>query len=140
MTRQRSGMFSASLRAHGVKGIVIGDVTEEWYLYSIAHLISSPKDILPNLNRYLPDVVSRRLFDKIKWSARLRDLEGSVAERLFGEVLSTGQVYLPGRILARDLLASGFPVLRYEIRWTPEEVRPLGKAFVTSSDLKLNLK
>lgn len=139
MTRQRSGTFSASLRAHGVKGIVIGDVTEEWYLYSIAHPISSPKDILPNLNRYFPDVVSRKLFDKIKRSARFKDREGSVAERLFGEVLSTGQVYLPGRILARDLLASGFPVLRYEIRWTPEEVRPLGKiVFVVSSDLKLN--
>lgn len=141
MTRQRSGMFSASLRAHGVKGIVIGDLTEEWYLYSIAHPISSPKDILPNLNRYLPEDVSRKLFDKIKRSARFRDREGNVAERLFGEVLSTGQVYLPGRILARDLLTNGFPVLRYEIRWTPEEVRPLGEiVFVISSDLKLNLK
>ena len=127
MARQRSGMFSASLRAHGVKGIVMGDLTEEWYLYSIAHPISSPKDILPNLSRYFPDDVSRKLLNRIERLARFKDEEDNVTIRLFGEVLSTGQVYLPGRILARDLLASGFPVLRYEIRWTPEEARPFGK-------------
>ena len=31
------------------------------------------------------------------------------------------------RLLARDLLKAGFPVLRYEIRWTPEQVRPFGE-------------
>ncbi|KAF5361734.1 hypothetical protein D9756_002143 [Leucocoprinus leucothites] len=72
MVRQRSGAFSASLRAHGVKGIIIGDLMEEWYLYSIAHPISSTEDILPNLNRYFPDVVSRNLLDRIGGSVAMR--------------------------------------------------------------------
>ncbi|KXN88001.1 hypothetical protein AN958_07813 [Leucoagaricus sp. SymC.cos] len=133
MARQRSGAFSASLRAHGIKGIITGDLTEEWYLYSIAHPISSPRDILPNLNRYFPDNVSKKLFERVgelfHWDGR--GVGGSddittPAVRLFGEVLSAGQVYLPGRILARDLVANGFPVVRYEIRWAPEAIRPLG--------------
>ena len=41
--------------------------------------------------------------------------------------ISDGQVRLPIRLLARDLHASEFPVLRYEIRWTPEQGRPKGK-------------
>jgi hypothetical protein len=51
----------------------------------------------------------------------------SEVERLFGQILSDGQVHLPVRLLARDLCNAGFPVLRYEIRWTPEQTRPKGK-------------
>jgi hypothetical protein len=40
---------------------------------------------------------------------------GQEAQRLYGEILSCGQVHLPVRLLARDLQATGFPVLRYEI-------------------------
>lgn len=124
MARQRSGAFSSSLKEHGVKGVVIGELTEEWYLYSIAHPISSPRDILPNLGRYFPDDTSKNLL------AKFRELGEGASEaeviKLFGEVLSAGQVYLPVRLFVRDLVDNGFPVVRYQIRWTPEEVRPLG--------------
>jgi hypothetical protein len=130
MARQRSGAFSNSLKAHGVKAIITGDLMEEWYLYSIAHPISAPGDILSNLNRYFPDQVSRKLLEKMTGSQNEKDTEKDVdAVKLFGEVLSVGQVYLPGRILVRDLMASGFPVVRYNIRWTPEEIRPSGITF-----------
>jgi len=46
--------------------------------------------------------------------------------KLFGDVLSAGQVDLPVRIFVRDMMASGFPVVRYQIRWTPGGVRPHG--------------
>jgi len=37
-----------------------------------------------------------------------------------------GQIHIPIRLLHRDLAKNGFPILRYQIRWTPEQRRPLG--------------
>ncbi|KAF8997843.1 carboxylesterase [Cyathus striatus] len=125
MERQRSGDFARGLIEHGVKSIVVGDLTEEWYLYSIAHPIHSTIDIIPNLERYFTQETVQRLVEK--YDKRIPDdAPPKEAERLFGELLSCLQVHLPVRILARDLIASGFPVLRYEIRWTPEQSRSEG--------------
>jgi len=51
--------------------------------------------------------------------------------RFFGRIASDMQVHVPVRMFARDLIKSGFPVLRYSIRWTPEQVRELYKGYVT---------
>ena len=126
MVWQRSGELGRGLLAHGVKCVVIGDLTEEWYLYSIAHPIEGPQDILPNLERYFPTDVARNLIKEFR--PPLADPED--AEKLFGEILSCGQVHLPIRIFAKDMAASGFPVVRYEIRWTPEQNRTAGKVTV----------
>ena len=126
MAWQRSGELGRELLAHGVKCVVIGDLTEEWYLYSIAHPIKGPQDILPNLERYFPTDVARNLIKEFQPRAPLADLEEAV--KLFGEILSCGQVHLPVRMFAKDMAASGFPVLRYEIRWTPEQSRTAGES------------
>ena len=126
MAWQRSGELGRGLLAHGVKCVVIGDLTEEWYLYSIAHPIEGPQDILPNLERYFPTNVATNLIKEFR--PPLEDPEEAV--KLFGEILSCGQVHLPVRIFAKDMAASGFPVLRYEIRWTPEQNRTAGKVTV----------
>jgi len=124
MEWQRSGSFAAALKKKGVKSIVVGDLKEEWYLYSIAHPIKSYQDIKLNLERYYQvDMVEKSLELYRKPS---EDDGEEEFVKLFGEVLSEGQVHLPVRLLARDLVNAGFPVLRYEIRWTPEQVRPLG--------------
>ncbi|KAF9563588.1 carboxylesterase [Agrocybe pediades] len=124
MEWQHSGLFARALKEHGVRSIVVGDLTEEWYLYSIAHPIRTPRDILPNLKRYFPTNVARKMIDAFP---RLSDGAGSnECVRLYGDIMSCGQVHLPVRLMARDLEASGFPVLRYEIRWTPEQHRPFG--------------
>lgn len=34
------------------------------------------------------------------------------------------KVHLPVRLLHRDLKKHGFPVLRYQIQWTPPQTRP----------------
>jgi len=125
MEWQRSGAFARGLKAHGVRSIVIGDLTEEWYLYSIAHPISSPKDILPNLERYFPIDVAEKMVNAFPGLPNNAGSQEST--RLYGDIMSCGQVHLPVRLLASDLEASGFPVLRYEIRWTPEQHRPLGE-------------
>ncbi|KAJ7089749.1 Alpha/Beta hydrolase protein [Mycena belliarum] len=123
MTWQRTG-FADSLREKGVKSILIGDLTEEWYLYSIAHPISTPMDIVPNLERYYDKNMVAKLVQHYR---SLPDNATSAAsQRLFGEILSESQVHLPVRIFVRDLHEAGFPVLRYEIRWTPEQLRPEG--------------
>ena len=128
MTWQRSGEFAKGLKRAGVRSIVVGDLTEEWYLYAIAHPISSSIDIRRNLERYYErDLVEKML----EGGGSL--LPDEQAERRFGILLSNGQVHLPVRLLARDLHASGFPVLRYEIRWTPEQGRPKGEYSAPSS-------
>ncbi|KAG5635145.1 hypothetical protein H0H81_012296 [Sphagnurus paluster] len=124
MAWQRSGGLARGLREHGVRSIVVGDLSEEWYLYSIAHPISTPADIAPNLRRYFPqDMVDGCLnaWRKIPDDAGTED-----SQRLYGEILSCGQVHLPIRLLAEDLHAAGFPVLRYAIDWTPLQNRVEG--------------
>ncbi|KAF7770883.1 hypothetical protein Agabi119p4_6857 [Agaricus bisporus var. burnettii] len=122
MERQRSGALASSLKPHGVTGVMLDDVIDEWYLYVFAHPINSHDDILPHLDGYLPDDVNKKLLEKISaWGE-----EGGDPLKLFGEVLGTGQVRLPARIFARDMIKHGFSVLRYTMKWTPENVRPCG--------------
>lgn len=131
MTWQRSGEFARALRAKGVKSIAVGDLTEEWYLYSIAHPIRTKADVVENLDRYYPAHLVQRILEQYAWPSK-----GGL-ERLFGEVLSDGQVHVPVRMLHRDLARVGFPVLRYEIRWTPEQLRPPGGERVSYAVLRL---
>ncbi|KIM90266.1 hypothetical protein PILCRDRAFT_177691 [Piloderma croceum F 1598] len=102
MTWQRSGGFAKALWDKGVRSVIVGDLTEEWYLYSIAHPLTSPKDIVPNLGKYYPDDVVQRMMRMYKTLSG--DATVPEIERFFGEMLSDG----------------------YEIRWTPEQMRPKG--------------
>lgn len=125
MTWQRSGEFGRKLREKGVKSVVVGHVSEEWYLCSISNPINSPADIVPNLLRYYPQSVVDAL---ISMHPTLPDTATpEESQRLFGDILGDGQVHIPTRLLARDLQLVDFPVLRYEIRWTPEQLRPKGR-------------
>ena len=124
MEWQKSGGLARGLKARGVRAVVIGDLTEEWFLYSIAHPIRGPQDVLPNLERYFPTDVAKQMieiFPKLPPSA-----DTEAAAKLYGDIMSCGQVHLPVRMFARDMEMNGFPVIRYEIRWTPEQYRPLG--------------
>ncbi|EMD35663.1 hypothetical protein CERSUDRAFT_157551 [Gelatoporia subvermispora B] len=124
MAWQRSGAFARALRKRGVRSIAVGDLTEEWYLYSIAHPVRRMRDIELNMERYYQEEVVHAmmaLYRRVPDGAPPEDFA-----RLFGEMLSEGQVHLPVRLLARDLTTAGFPVVRYQIRWTPEQLRPLG--------------
>ena len=125
MAWQRTGELGRGLLAHGVKCVVIGDLTEEWYLYSIAHPIERYRDILPNLERYFPIDIARNLIKEFPLLSENADRKDAV--KLYGEIMSCGQVHLPIRMFAKDMAASGFPVLRYEIRWTPEQNRTAGR-------------
>jgi carboxylesterase type B len=124
MAWQRSG-FAQSLRDKGITSILVGDLTNEWYLYSIAHPINSPNDIVPNLERYYPSDVVVKLVQQ--YDTLPENSTSEAAQKLFGEILSDSQVHLPVRILVRDLHDAGFPILRYEIRWAPQKMRPEGK-------------
>lgn len=122
MEWQRSGQFARALKARGVRSIVVGDLTEEWYLYSIAHGdIHSMEEVKSNLHRYYP----KDFVDKVMklWRTIPEGSPPADFMRVFGEISSTAQVHCPVRILARDLVNAGFPVLRYEIAWTPEQMR-----------------
>lgn len=125
MVWQRNGGLANGLRRVGVESIIVGDLKEEWYLYAIAHPISSAADVRENLLRYYP--VSRtdallRLYSPLSDNTSQQE-----CFTRFGQVLSDCQVHLPVRLLARDLIANNYPVLRYEIRWAPEAVRKMTK-------------
>jgi hypothetical protein len=126
MVWQRTGGLAAGLKRVGVDSIVVGDLSEEWYLYAIAHPITCPTNVRENLLRYYP---SHRVDDLLKlYQPPLSD-KSSQEEcfKRFGEALSAGQVHVPVRVLARDLKAANYPVLRYAIHWTPPSVRTLAK-------------
>ncbi|OSD05090.1 carboxylesterase [Trametes coccinea BRFM310] len=122
MAWQRSGDFARGLKAHGVEAVVVGDLTEEWYIYSLSHPVSSMGDIIVNLERYYREDVVHQM---VELYGRTPTDPDEVKE-VFGRLLAEGQVHLPVRLLARDLINAGFPVVRYEIAWTPEQVRPFG--------------
>ncbi|KAH7890931.1 Alpha/Beta hydrolase protein [Phlebopus sp. FC_14] len=124
MTWQRTGDLANKLRDKGVKNIAIGDLSEEWYLYAIAHPIHGPDDVFPNITRYYPLPIVEGLVKQYRTLPSTASAEE--AERLIGEILSDGQVYIPVRMFMRDFQQVGFPVFRYEIRWTPEQLRPKG--------------
>lgn len=131
MDWQRTGGLARGLAAHGVRSVVVGDLTEEWYLYSIAHPVASMSDVVLNLERYYRADVVRKMLDVYLAGEGGGDGGKERTEeeyqKIFGMVLSEGQVHLPVRLFARDMAEAGFPVVRYEIRWTPEQVRPLGE-------------
>ena len=122
MTWQRTGGLARGLLEHGVRNVILGDLSEEWYLYSIAHPIKQKQDIQLNLERYFPSDIVQGMIKIYE-----NDAEAEEFEKLFGIILSAGQVHLPVRLLHRDLLQEEFPTFRYMIKWTPEQLRPKGK-------------
>jgi hypothetical protein len=130
MTWQRTGGLARGLLEHGVRNVIVGDLSEEWYLYSIAHPIKQKQDIQQNLKRYYPaDIVQGMI--KI-YGSLPDDAEAEEFEKLFGVILGASQVHLPVRLLHRDLLQEKFPTFRYTIKWTPEQSRPKGKCRETT--------
>ncbi|KAF9233740.1 Alpha/Beta hydrolase protein [Melanogaster broomeanus] len=124
MAWQRSGQLALKLREKGMTSIAIGDLSEEWYLYAIAHPVSGPRDVFPNILRYYPRPIVEGLVKKYRTLSESASAEE--AARLMGDILSDAQVHLPVRMFMRDFQKVGFPVFRYEIRWTPEQLRPKG--------------
>jgi len=125
MAWQRTGGLARGLLEHGVHNVIVGDLSEEWYLYSIAHPIRHEADVQENLERYYPLIVQHMI--DLYGRPPLADAKVEELEKLFGVIASAGQVYLPVRLLHRDLLQAGFPTFRYTIKWTPEKARPNGK-------------
>jgi len=125
MTWQRSGDLARGLLEHGVRSALVGDLSEEWYLYSIAHPIKYKQDIQENLERYYPSDIVQGMIES--YGGLSHDLTVEQLEKLFGVILGIAQVHLPVRILHRDLLQAGYPTFRYTIKWTPEQARLNGK-------------
>lgn len=140
---QRTGGLARGLVAAGVRSVVVGELAEEWYLYAIAHPVSSLSDVEVNLERYYAREMAQGMLDayfKSGGNGGKREGSGEEMTRVFGDVLSEGQVYLPVRLFARDMLSAGFPLVRYEIRWTPEQLRPLGAYVYGPSALNILTK
>ena len=144
--RQANGDLARGLRAAGVKKVVMGELSEEWYLYAIAHkypgdsestTLSSPDATPIKQKEWATDVVARyiprHLAEKYVTAYEFKisppyvnedDRSGLHAvETLAGYALSAAQVYIPVRILEKELelAGEGVSVVRYVIDWAAEE-------------------
>ncbi len=119
MERQRNGEFARGLRERGIQSIVVGEVSDEWYNYSYSHPIYSPFEIGDIVRGYFPDRIANNIIKCFREAKNQK--EGTMS---LGEHLAAGLVHLPIRLLHKDLLAAGFPVVRYRIEWIPEQLRP----------------
>ncbi|KAK0459277.1 carboxylesterase [Desarmillaria tabescens] len=121
MEWQRSGGFAAALKEKGVKCVVVGETREEWYLYSIAHPVKTLVDVQKNLERYYDKAIVEDILHMYPPPEKEEEIQ-----KYYGDIFSDWQVYLPVRILAKDLLNAGYPALRYQILWVPEQCKNTG--------------
>lgn len=89
MEFQGSPGFAQALKEKGVRGIIVGDLSEEWYLYSIAHPIESIEDIEPNLKRYYSDQIVEKLMTT--YETLPPDASPQECAKLYGRILSDCQ-------------------------------------------------
>ncbi|KZS96572.1 carboxylesterase [Sistotremastrum niveocremeum HHB9708] len=121
---QASGAFGRSLKEKGIKYVVVGETKDEWFSYQFTEPVNSRDDVRNNLKRILqPEIVDRLLasYRPVSPDSTIVD-----ARKLYGQIMADYQVHIPVRVLHRDLIRSGMPVLRYEIEWVPEQIRPHG--------------
>ena len=52
MEWQRSGNFARALKAKGVQYVIMGNLTQEWYVYGIVHPVKNMQEITLNMQRY----------------------------------------------------------------------------------------
>ena len=84
MAWQRNGGFAKALREKGLKSIIVGELTEEWYLYAIAHPVKSMDDIKLNMRRYYQEEFNK---ETLKFYPTLSDgASEDECKRLLGEV------------------------------------------------------
>ena len=126
MAYQHSGQFARDLKAAGVKCIIMGDVLEEWGWYSGQHVCREPKDILPNAARWYPIDVAQAIVDSFQPLSS--DPTPEECDKRLADVLAAGQVHLPIRILARDLINASFPVVRYTFEKAPVALNLPGRS------------
>lgn len=97
MAYQASPEFASGLKSKGVKFLVVGDMRDEWYLYSIAHPITDWKSIGDNLRRYYPDAIVERILGHYGEAGmglgkgKGKDVGREECEKMFGVMLSEGQ-------------------------------------------------
>ncbi|KZT66243.1 carboxylesterase [Daedalea quercina L-15889] len=129
MEWQRSGNFARAIKAKGVQYVLMGNLTQEWYVYGLVHPVKTMEDFTLNMERYYSADVTALLlkcYPPLPSNATQDEVN-----KYMGTALSDAQVYVPLRILARDLINAGFPLLRYEIGWVPEQLSALTGGYVS---------
>ncbi|CAD6581306.1 MAG: hypothetical protein CYPHOPRED_001542 [Cyphobasidiales sp. Tagirdzhanova-0007] len=148
---QRSSTFAEGLQSAGVKSVLLTEVSEEQAFYRFSHpSTASPnvgegwkeyntrayEELLQNLNRYYQPSDAQALaktYPILPPCATRGDIDG-----LLGQMLADGQVYIPTRQLARDLLLNGFPCIRLQTRFLSNLKRQSSPYVVHGSDLVLH--
>ncbi|WVQ79768.1 hypothetical protein IAT38_001868 [Cryptococcus sp. DSM 104549] len=134
---QRNGGLAKGLREAGVKCIIAGDVRDEDHFYRTVHACKTYDDLVPNIARYYPYEQSQRFLDS--YPPIPKDSSPEQLDDLLGRILADGQVHLPVRLLAKDLAAHSFPVVRYAIEYAPAAITSASGGKIThGSDLGIH--
>ncbi|KIY45083.1 alpha/beta-hydrolase [Fistulina hepatica ATCC 64428] len=132
---QRSGGLAAGLRKAGVTSVVISEVSEEWAFYQAVHPAKSVDELVPNLARYYPHAIAEKLVALYPFLPE--NPSPAAIDGLFGQIMADGQVYIPSRQLARDLVNAGFPTIRVQCRYLCDIWAKLGPYVQHGADLYL---
>ncbi len=156
MQFQQNGGLAKGLWDAGVRCVISGDVKDEASdllffanlqatFYQIVHPCKSKDDILSNLCRYYPLALAVKLISA--YTQLSDDASPEECDILLGRVgvdfgsadakiLADGQVHLPVRLLAKDLAAHDFPVIRYAVEKVAEALgsKGIGVAIITTAD------
>lgn len=121
-----SGIFAAKIQE--VKGpdfrIVIGEASNEAYLYSVLDTPKNEDELIIQLENYYPKKVVvplRNLYGEESASTTSHSAE--YYETYFGRIVSDGQVYASSRGYIKNLVDNGFPKLnlfRYRVAYRPK--------------------
>ena len=120
---QRTTM-GRDLRRAGVKCVITGDVRDEDNFYALCHDTPDTASLLPNVARYYPENVAAALL--ATYDALPEDAPAEACQARLGRVLADGQVHLPVRLLASDLVPS-LPTVRYTVELVPSALGYNGK-------------
>lgn len=121
----KSGKFSKLLLQKKNFNIVIGEVANEPYLYSVLDTPTSQEELIVQLENYYPTAAVKEMIKlyptvpnslpEVEYHEQLR--------QLFGTIVADGQVYASSRGYVKNLVNNGFPkerIFRYKVSYRPK--------------------
>lgn len=116
------GSFARAFKDRGMS-VIIGEVPNEELLYSVINPPTSVADLRTQLCNYYRAEQVDKLITAFEVPA---DADAGALQKVFGEIVAHGQVYIPSRVLVQALLDARVPaerILRYRIAWNTAVAR-----------------
>ncbi|GMM30667.1 hypothetical protein DAMA08_034120 [Martiniozyma asiatica (nom. inval.)] len=109
-----SGKFGALLAKKGVR-IMQGETNNEGYLYSFLDTPKSLDQLAVEIENYYPKSIVPTILELYDTKSVDESAENSleILQKLFGDIIGDGQIYVSTRGFAKNIIKGGFPVNDY---------------------------